>query len=139
MPTTTTFVFLVLATAIAWFAVLWVAICFTVATVSGWRRLRRLYETGPFDGPTFRTRGFVGRSRFRGRALIVGSTAAGLYLNVAAPFRIGAGPVLVPWDEVTRPAPSPGLVSFVTLEFPKAGTSLRLPEDLASQLLQRRR
>lgn len=139
MPTTTTgFVVSILAAVVVWFAVLWVAICYTLASVSGWRRLRRLYETGPFEGPSSRFSGYVGRSRFRG-ALIGGATAAGLHLNVVAPFRIGAGPVLIPWSDITGPAPSPGLVSFVTLEFPKARTSLRLPENVAGELLKRRR
>jgi hypothetical protein len=139
MPTTTTgFVVAVLAVVLVGFVALWVAISFTVASVSGWRRLRRLYATEAFDGPTSRTSGYVGRSRFRG-ALITGASSAGLYLNVVAPFRIAAGPVLVPWSDVTGPVPSPGLASFVTLEFPRAQTSLRLPANLADTLLRRRR
>ena len=135
MLTTTGLVVSIIAAAAVWFVVLWVAICYTIASVSGWRRLRLLYETGPFEGATSKFSGYVGRSRYRG-ALIAGATAAGLYLNVAAAFRIGAGPVLIPWHDIKVSAPSPGLPSFVTLEFPKARTSLRVPEDLAGKLLQ---
>lgn len=135
MLTTTGLVLSIIAAAVVWFVVLWVAICYGIASVSGWRRLRLLYETGPFEGATFGFAGYVGRSRYRGSALIGGATAAGLYLNVAAPFRIGAGPVLIPWHDITASAPSPGLVSFVTLEFPKAHTSLRVTETVANKLL----
>ena len=136
--TTTGLVLSIIAAVVVWFVVLWVAICYVVASVSGWKRLRQLYETGPFEGPTFSFAGYVGRSRFRGGALIGGATASGLYLNVAAPFRIGAGPVLIPWHDITASAPSPGLNSLVALEFPKAHTSLRVTETVADKLLQRR-
>jgi hypothetical protein len=138
VPSTTGFVVSVLAIAVVWFVLLWVAIGFTIASVSGWRRLRRLYGTGPFAGTTFRFAGFVGRSRYRGTALIAGATPAGLYLNVAAPFRIGAGPVLVPWRDIAVTTTRLGLDSLVTVEFPRARTSLRLPEKFAEQLLERR-
>lgn len=135
MLTTTGLVVSIIAVAAVWFVVLWVAICYSIASVSGWRRLRLLYETGPFEGATSKFSGYVGRSRYRG-ALIAGATTAGLYLNVAAPFRIGAGPVFIPWHHITVSAPGPGLISFVTLEFPNARTSLRVPENVASKLLQ---
>ena len=135
MLTTTGLVVSIIAVAAVWFVVLWVAICYSIASVSGWRRLRLLYETGPFEGATSKFSGYVGRSRYRG-ALIAGGTVGGLYLNVAAPFRIGAGPVLIPWHDITVSAPSGGPISFVTLEFPSARTSLRVPENVASRLLQ---
>jgi hypothetical protein len=137
VPTNTTLVLSIVAAAVVWFVVLWVAICYGIAAVSGWRRLRSLYETGPFEGATSRFSGYVGRSRYRG-ALIAGATPAGLYLNVAAPFRIGAGPVLIPWHDIRVAAPSAGTAAFVTFEFPNARTSLRAPEDVARKLLQRR-
>jgi hypothetical protein len=117
------------------FVALWLAICFCIASVSGWRRLRLLYETGPFEGATSTFSGYVGPSRYRG-ALIAAATPAGLYLNVAALFRVGAGPVLVPWHDITVSAPSSGLTSFVTFDFPKARTRLRVPESVANKLLQ---
>jgi hypothetical protein len=131
------FVVALLAAAIVWFAALWLAIGYIMASVSGWRRLRRHYATGAFEGATTRISGYVGRSRYRG-ALIVGASSKGLYLNVAAPFRIGAGPLLVPWSEITGPAPASGSAGFVLLEFPRAETRLRLPEGVAKQLLQRK-
>lgn len=135
MPTNTTLVLSIVAAVAVWFVALWVAICYSIALVSGWRRLRPLYETGPFEGATSRFSGYVGRSRYRG-ALIAGATPAGLYLNVAVPFRIGAGPVLIPWHDITVAAPSAGPASFVTFEFPNARTSLRTPEDVARKLLK---
>ena len=135
MPTTTTaFVFALIATVVVGFVILWVAICYALASVSGWKRLQRLFATGPFEGPTSRTSGYVGRSRYRG-ALIAGASAAGLYLNVVPAFRIGAGPLLIPWKSLEGPSPSPGLASHVTLEVPAANTRLRLPESVASRLL----
>lgn len=136
MLTNTTLVLSIVAAAIVWFVALWVAICYGIASVSGWRRLRHLYETGPFEGATLRFAGYVGRSRYRGGALIAGATPAGLYLNVAGPFRIGAGPVLIPWHDITVAAPSAGPASLVTFEFPKARTSLRAPEEVARELLK---
>ena len=136
MLTTAGLVLSIIALAAVWFLVLWLAICFSIASVSGWRRLRQLYETGPFEGATSRFAGYVGPSRYRGAALIAGATPAGLYLNVAAPFRVGAGPVLIPWHDITVSAPSTGPVSFVTFEFPKARTRLRAPESVASKLLE---
>jgi hypothetical protein len=133
--TTTGFVFTIIAVAAVWFVALWVAICYSIASVSGWRRLRLLYETDPFEGAISKFSGYVGRSRYRG-ALIAGATPAGLYLNVAAPFRIGAGPVLIPWHDITVSAPGPGFSSLVTFEFPNALTKLRVPADVASKLLK---
>ena len=135
MLTNTGLVLSIIGAAAVWFVVLWVAICYSIASVSGWRRLRLLYETGPFEGVTSKFSGYVGRSRYRG-ALIAGATPAGLYLNVAAPFRIGAGPLLIPWNDITVSPPSPGLISLVTFEFPNARTSLRAPGHVALELLK---
>jgi hypothetical protein len=120
------------------FAAIWIAIGYLIASVSGWKRLRQRYSAGSFTGPTSRTSGYVGPSRYRG-ALIVGASAAGLHLDVVPIFRIGAGPVLIPWKSIAGPTPSAGLPSFVTLEFPEAGTRLRLPESVAKELLRFRR
>jgi hypothetical protein len=145
VSTTTGLVLGIVALAVVWFVVLWVAICYAISWASGWRRLSRLYRTGPFDGATTKFAGYVGGSRYRGGALIAGATPAGLYLNVAAPFRIGAGPLLIPWRDIAVSAPStasfPGLgvVPLVTFEFSKARTRLRAPESLASKLLEQRR
>lgn len=94
-----------------------------------------LYETGTFEGATSTFSGYVGPSRYRG-SLIAGATSAGLYLNVAALFRIGAGPVLIPWHDITVSAPGAGSNSLVTFEFPKARTRLRVPESVAGKLLE---
>ena len=139
MPTTLGLVLGIIALVVVWFVVLWLAICYTIASVSGWRRLRQLYETGPFEGPTFKFAGYVGPSRFRGAALIAGATPAGLYLNVVAPFRIGAGPVLIPWHDITVSPPSGGPTSLVTFEFPAARTRLRVQESVAGKLIAGRR
>lgn len=133
--TTTSLVFGIVTLAVVWFAGLWLAICFGIATVSGWRRLRRLYETETFAGKTTAFSGYVGGSRFRGGALIAAATPAGLYLNVAPLFRVGAGPVLIPWRDITVFPPSGGPVSLVTFELPRARTSLRVPEVVAGELL----
>ena len=138
MPSSSGLVLAIVAVAAVGFIALWLAISYLVASVSGWKRLRLLYETGPFEGPTFRFAGYVGGSRYRGIALIAGATPAGLYLNVAAPFRVGAGPVFIPWRDVTVSAPSSGRVALVSFAFPKARTTLRAPESVAIRLLERR-
>lgn len=136
VPTTLGLVLGIIALAAVGFVALWVAICYGIALVAGWKRLRQLYETGPFEGgPTSTVPGYLGPSRYRGGALIVGATSAGLYLNVVAMFRIGAGPVLIPWHDITVSPPSTGPISTVTFDFPKARTSLRVRESVASKLL----
>jgi hypothetical protein len=137
--TTTSLVLSIIVLAVVWFVGLWLAICYFIASVSGWKRLRLLYGTGPFEGATHNFAGYVGPSRFRGRALIGGATPAGLYLNVVAPFRFGAGPLLIPWHDITVSAPSGGPISYVIFEFPKAQTRLRAPESVASRLLEGQR
>jgi hypothetical protein len=136
VPTTLGLILGIIALAAVGFVALWLAICYSIALVAGWKRLRQLYETGPFEGPTSTFSGYLGPSRYRGGALIVGATSAGLYLSVAAPFRIGAGPVLIPWHDITVSPPSTGLISLVTFDFPKARTSLRVRESVASKLLE---
>jgi hypothetical protein len=132
---TTSFVLGIVALGLVWFVMLWLAVSYTIALVAGWRRLRQHYATSSFDGPSFPSAGYVGPSRYRGGALIVGATPAGLYLNVAAPFRIGAGPVLVPWQEIRVSKPGNDLMSTVTFELPEAGTRLRVAGDVADRLL----
>lgn len=138
MFTTAGLVLGIVVLAAIWFAILWLAICYAFAKTSGWLRLRPVYETGQFEGSTFKLSGYLGRSRFRG-ALIAGATPAGLYLNVAAPFRIFARPVLIPWHDITVSPPSVGPNPLVTFNLPKARTSLRVREDVASKLLEGQR
>jgi hypothetical protein len=137
MMTTLALVFGILAAAVVGFVVLWVAVCYLIAAVSGWRRLRRLYATNHFEGATVRFAGHLGRSRFRGNALVAASTPAGLYLDVRALFRFGAGPVLIPWDDIRVSAPTSGPVPAVTLDVPRACTGLRVTESVARTILGR--
>ena len=139
MLSTAGFVLSIVALSVVWFVVLWLAICYGVAKAAGWGRLRQLYETGPFEGPTSTSPGYVGASRYRGRALIMGASPAGIYLNVSALFRVGTSPVLIPWHDVTVSAPSSGPIPLVTFEFANARTSLRVPESAARKLLEWRR
>ena len=113
------------------FIALWCGICYGIALVARWPRLRDLYGYDQaFAGPTTTFSGYVGVARYR-RVLLGGATAAGLYLNVAAPFRIGAGPVFIPWQDISVVQPGSGSVSQVTFDFPKAETRLRVPESVA--------
>jgi hypothetical protein len=133
---TASLVLSIVALSVVWFVVLWLAICYGVAKAAGWGRLRQLYETGLFGGSTTTSAGYVGASRYRGRALIIGASPAGLYLNVSGLFRVGAGPVLIPWRDVTVSVPSSGSLPLVTFEVANARTSLRIPESAANQLLK---
>ena len=133
---TAAFTLLIVAVAVGWFALLWVAICYLFARASGWNRLRRLYETGRFEASVSTVSGRLGRSRLRG-ALVAGATPAGLYLNVSTPFRIFAAPVLIPWPDITVSSPSSDHIPLVSFDFVKAQTSLRVREDVATMLLGR--
>lgn len=122
--------------AIVWFLLLWVAISFAVASASGLRRLRRLYATSPDGERAFAIAGYLGPSRFRGRALVARSTPAGLYLDVHRIFRIGAGAVLIPWREIELPVPNDRTEPLVTFGFPRAATRLRVSPEIAAKLLE---
>lgn len=120
------------------FVGLWCGICYGLALVAGWPRLCELYALDQgFAGPTTTFSGYVGVTRYRG-ALTGGATPAGLYLNVAFPFRLGAGPVFIPWQDISVLPPSTGLFPLVTFDFPKAGTRLRVPESVASHFTWQR-
>ena len=140
MMSTTAIVFGTIVLSTLMFIALWCGICYGISLVARWPRLRELYAYDQgFQGPTTTFSGYVGVSRYRG-ALIGGATAAGLYLNVAAPFRLGgAGPVFIPWQDISVLPPSGGLIPYVTFDFPKAGTRLRVPESVANGFLGRRR
>ena len=118
---------------------LWCGICYGLAVVARWPRLRELYAYDQaFRGPTTSFSGYVGATRYRG-VLRGGATADGLYLDVAFPFRLGAGPVFIPWQDIVVSPPSKsGFITSVTFEFPKAGTRLRVPEGVAATLLGHR-
>ena len=115
---------------------LWCGICYGLALLARWPRLRELYAyEQTFQGPTMNFSGRMGITRYRG-VLIGGATADGLYLNVAFPFRLGAGPVFIPWQDIAVSDPSRGVMTTsVTFNFPRAGTALRVSEGVATKLL----
>lgn len=122
------------------FIALWCGICYGLALAARWPRLRELYAYDQvFQAPTTSMSGYLGVTRYRG-VLIGGATAAGLYLDVAFPFRLGAGPVFIPWEDIAvSPPSSSGFMTFVMFDFPKAGTKLRVSEATATKLLESRR
>ena len=128
----------IIVVAVAWLVMLWIAICYMFSKASGWSRLQQLYQTGAFHGSISSVSGRLGRSRFRG-ALFAGAAPSGLYLKLAAPFRMFARPVLVPWHDITVSPPSADPISLITFDIPNAGTSLRVRQDVARKLLEGQR
>ena len=69
---------------------------------AGWRTLARAYATDlPASGRTFRFQsGRIGHASYNG-VLTISVEPEGIRLAVAAPFRPGHPPVLIPWDEIS--------------------------------------
>jgi hypothetical protein len=116
------------------FLAIWCGVCYGVALVARWPRLRELYAFDQgFEGKTTTFTGQVGVASYR-RVLSGAATPVGLYLNVAAPFRLGAGPVLIPWQDILVSQPGSGPISQVTFDFTKADTRLRVSPGVASRV-----
>jgi len=85
------------------FVLLWCAIVFLIAALSGWMDLAERFRlTSTFTGPTW---GFQSaRMRWTshyGSCLGVGADATGLMLSVLFLFRPGHPPLFVPWSEIS--------------------------------------
>jgi hypothetical protein len=120
------------------FGAFWCLVCYLLSAIAGWPKLRGTYSIRePFRGYQTVGSGRLGATRY-GLCLIVGANEGGIYLNVVFPFRVGAGPVLVPWSEVRVSSSTTWLVHYLTFEFPRASTSLRLSERLGKKLLSHR-
>lgn len=83
------------------FAVLWLAVCYLVAVMAGWRQLARHYATRePPSGTFFRFRSArLGWSSYRG-SLNLAAAPGGLFLWPLWPFRPGHTRLFVPWADL---------------------------------------
>jgi len=78
--------------------VLWLAISFAVAHLSGWTRLARQFRCD--ERPTGRAvmcSARIGEVRYKGM-LLLRATDEGLHMSVVLPFRFGHEPVRIPWN-----------------------------------------
>jgi hypothetical protein len=81
----------------------WSAICYLIATISGWRLLaKRFCYQGPEYGGTKWSwqSGRMRGANYNG-CLVLGADSSALFLKVFPLFRCGHPPLLVPWNEVT--------------------------------------
>jgi hypothetical protein len=85
------------------FVLLWIAVGFIVAQLSGWAELAHHYRaTNRFEGRKLRFRSSKMRLNMQyNNCLTVGLNAQTMYLAVLLPFRIGHPPLTIPWNEVT--------------------------------------
>jgi len=116
------------------FAVLWPTIPLVIS-LFGWRQLARAYRPrGPFTGPKWRWRtGYLGPVSYT-LALTIGADPAGLYLAMAAPFRIGHPPLFVPWTEVAVARVRGPFWSFLELRFARCAVRLQVSQALEGRL-----
>lgn len=86
------------------FALLWSAIVFATARISGWASLARAYPgTQPASGQSWHfTSATFGRLSSYRNVLTVMTTPSGLFLRPILPFRIGHEPLLIPWNAIAE-------------------------------------
>lgn len=129
----------VVALAVAGFAVFWMLIVWLISAAGGWRSLAAHYRSDlPFTGRTWRFRSGLmgGMARYNG-LLTVGVNPAGLYLAVMPLFRIGHPPLFIPWSDVTVGNEQRFVSSFIAFRFRQApGTSLWLRERFGREVLE---
>lgn len=134
----------ILAIVVAAYPVFWVGLLKLISLMDGWSRLAKQYRaTAPFDGRRIRLasgelRGgpFFGFPCNFGLCLTLGSSAEGLILAVALPFRPGHPPLLIPWRDLTVQTEKRWLASYVTFTFePFRPLRLRISRGLAERLI----
>ncbi|MBK8261159.1 MAG: hypothetical protein IPK80_07435 [Nannocystis sp.] len=78
----------------------WSAVCWLIATMSGWRGLaRRFATTEPAPGWSEWTTAMMGLASYR-HTLAIGAAVDGLDLRVMSLFRPGHAPLRIPWSLV---------------------------------------
>ncbi len=77
----------------------WMAVCFLLGSISGWRDVAANYEdSNPIRHPRFKMiRGRVGFINYN-NCLTAEAAPEGLHLSVWKLFRAGHPPLLIPWD-----------------------------------------
>ena len=118
------------------FAVLWCAITYLLAFMSGWRRLAAHYAAElPTAGYRFRFRSAKsGWVRFN-HCLNFAVTPDGLHLWLLRPFRLGSPPLLVPWRDVAATRRRDLLITSIALRFARApGVRMQIATSLGEQI-----
>lgn len=86
------------------FVALWCGVSVLIAFVGGWSRLAREFRATdkPAGNAFYLQGGSVGMTQYKG-CLVIYTSAAGLYLSVLLPFRLGHPPLLIPWGAIRDP------------------------------------
>lgn len=122
------------------FVGLWCFVTLLLAQVGGWSQVAAVYPAqGDFAGQRWALQsGRMGAVRY-GFVLTVGANEKGLALDVAAPFRVGHPSLFIPWGDISTSETQEWGASYTAFTFAKApGVTLRLPRDLANEVLQAR-
>jgi hypothetical protein len=129
-------------TKVTWFipafaVLLWLAVCFLISWLGGWRLLARYYEAHePFTGQRFWCRsGQLNHFTNYNGCLHLGAGPQGLHLSVLFLFAAGHRPLLIPWSDITVKEGRILFFKAIYLSFAKApNITLRLRASLAEQL-----
>jgi len=124
------------------FPAFWCFVVWIISHASGWQRLAKVYRTKlDMEGRIYTGQvGMIGWASYKG-VLSLGIAEAGLFMEVAWPFRIGQPRLFIPWVDFYNVAPGfsmwghrikmeVGSPKIVTLNLPAGafeGTPLALP------------
>ncbi len=102
------------------FPLIWLGVCFLLSRISGWARLAQQFGVSELPtGHQFKmVSGFVGKQRFPVRFRGVMSMLLndeGVGFSLALPFRFGASPFFIPWEQIESVEPGRALLSKGTL------------------------
>jgi hypothetical protein len=134
----------ILAVVLAAYPLFWVGLFKLISWMDGWSRLAAPYRaTAPFEGHRvrFASGEMCGGPLFGmpcnfGLCLTLGSSAEGLYLAVALPFRFSHPPLLIPWRDIAVQTEKRWMASYVTFTFERfQPLRLRISRRLAERLI----
>lgn len=102
------------------FPLIWIGVCLLLSRLSGWSRLAQQFGVAELPkGHHFKmVSGFVGKQRFAVRYRGVLSMLLnddGVGFSLARPFRFGAPPIFIPWEQIEWVQPGRALLSKGTL------------------------
>ncbi len=95
--------FLITISSIIGFSAYWFFLSWLIARISGWAQLAEHYSASyKFEGELHLSRYglFKNTSKYH-KLLKVGISEEGLYLSMAAFFRVGHPPLLIPWGDIS--------------------------------------
>jgi len=118
------------------FVVLWCAVTYLLAFMSGWRRLAAHYAADlPTGGYRFRFRSAKSGLIRYNHCLNFAVGPRGLHLWLLPPFRLGSPPLLVPWADVSAALHRDFLFTCVALRFARVpNVRMRIATSLGQQI-----